>query len=182
MPKPPTSKSIRKPNPKARQISLLPPPQGFVYQAFGVLAGELIAKGDSYSLLIDGKPLSVKGFDERLRRWLDTQEKPVSGYFGLYPKSTHSGPVFWVKSFEASEPETEPGVFLIDGQLFSTTAGENLIRVHRNQSHSSEQPFLVKVSGFLPNAKTGQFWHLECLWEEEQFSLLDGHLYRAPAQ
>lgn len=181
MPKRFTPKPVKKPAPKERQVSLLPPPQGFKYQAFGVLAGELISGGGSYSLLIGGEMLSVEGFDERLLKWLETQEKSVSGYFGLYPKSTRSGPVFWVKSFEASEPEVEPGTFLINGQLFSTKGGEHLIRVHRNQPNSPEKPFLVKILGFLPNVKTGQFWQLECLWEEGRFSLLDGHLFKETA-
>jgi hypothetical protein len=179
MPKQPASKPNKKPPLQKRQVSLLPPPQGFKYQAFGFLAGELTSKGDPYSLLTGGEMLTVEGFDERLLRWLETQEKPVSGYFGLYPKSTRSGPVFWVKSFEALEPEIEPGTFLINGQLFSTKGGENLIRIHRNQPNSQEKPFLVKISGFLPNAKAGQFWQLECLWEAGQFSLLDGYLFKA---
>jgi hypothetical protein len=181
MPKKNTPKVTTPPPPRERKIPLLPPPQGFEYQAFGFLAGDLIDKGDPYSLLVGGEMLAIKGFDDRLLRWLDSQEKPISGYFGLYPKSTRTCPGFWAKSFQAVEPEIEPGTFLIDGQLFSTKGGEHLIRIHRNQTNSLEKPFLVKVSGFLPNSKTGQFWELECVWENGQFSLLDGHLFRGSA-
>jgi hypothetical protein len=175
MPKKQTPNPIRKPAPPVRQSVFLPPPSTFEYQAFGFLAGTLSEKGDPSLLLNSGEALTVKGLDERLRRWLDTQEQPISGYFGLYPKSTRTGPTFWVKSFQAEEPEIEPGVFLIDGQLFSTKGETHLFRIHRNQSNSLEKPNLIRVSGFLPQAKPGQFWKLECLWEAGQFAIQDGY-------
>jgi len=174
-----TQKSARQVAPKPQRPSLLPPPRGFEYEAFGFLEGELVADDDNYYLIADGERLTIKGFSDRLLRTLSGQQTPITGYFGLYPKSTRSGTVFWAKCYEASAPETEPNIFRIHGQLYSTKGDEQLIRVHRNQSNSTESPFLVRVSGFLPDAKPGQFWQLECLWENKEFSLLDGQLFRA---
>ncbi|MBW4475030.1 MAG: hypothetical protein KME45_32315 [Stenomitos rutilans HA7619-LM2] len=157
----------------------LPPPQGFEYQAFGFLAGTLTTAQEPYSLLVNDQPLTITGCSDRLQRWLYTQELPLTGYWGLYPKSTRSGTTFWLKSFEPATPSTELGVFSIDGQLVATKGSTQLIRLHRNQANSTEKPFSVKVSGFLPEPKPGQFWQLECLWEDDKFTLLDGYRYRS---
>ncbi len=177
-----TPNSVRQPNPQVRAIPFLPPPPAFEYQAFGFLAGTLSEQGEPYLLLNDGEKLTLQGFDERLRRWLDTQDHSPSGYFGLYPRSTRNGPVFWAKSFQTEEPEPEPGIFLIAGQLFSTKGSKHLLRIHRNRANSLEKPFMVKVSGFLPQAKPGQFWKLECLWEAGHFALQDGYRLNAAAR
>ena len=177
MPKPSVPKRSPAPAQRAPQTPVLPPPLGFEYQAFGFLAGELSAGKEGYSLRVDDKLLTLSGCNDRLQRWLNTQELPLTGFFGLYPKSTRSGTTFWLKSFETSAPATELGVFNIDGQLVSTTGAQQLLRIHRNQPNSTAKPFLIKVSGFLPESKLGQFWELECLWEDDRFSLLDGRRF-----
>ncbi|MBC7968867.1 MAG: hypothetical protein H7Z11_01815 [Verrucomicrobia bacterium] len=164
---------------RSSQMPLLPPPQGFEYQAFGFLAGTLTTAEEPYSLLVNDQPLTVSGCSDRLRRWLSTQEFPLTGYFGLYPKSTRSGITFWLKCFESLAPKGELGVFDVDGQLVSTNGSTQLLRLHRNQPNTTEKPFLIRVSGFLPEAKPAQFWQLECLLEEGKFSLLDGYRFRA---
>ena len=181
MPKKTPPNAAKKPDPQTRASVFLPPVQAFEYEAFGFVDGTLVDQEVPYLQMSSGETLTVKGFDERLRRWLDTQEQPVSGFFGVYPKSTRSGPVFWVKCFQEAAPELEAGLFLIAGQLFSTKGETHLLRIHRNQTHNLEKPFLVKVSGFLPQAKPGQFWKLECQLEAGHFSLLDGYRLNAVA-
>lgn len=168
--------------PKQQKMPLLPPPVGFEYEAFGFLAGQLVASGGEYSLVVDDQTLVVKGVSPRVQRWLSGQELPVSGIFGLYPKSTRSGTTVWLKTYEEGEPELEPGTFTIHGQLVATKGEQQLIRIHRNQPTETDVPFFIKVNGFLPNPKTGQFWQLECLWENGKFSLLDGQIFRAGAR
>lgn len=176
MPKSSVPKTSPAPVQRLPKTPVLPPPLGFEYQAFGFLAGEL-SVDEGYSLRVDDKLFRLSGCNDRLQRWLNTQEFPLSGYFGLYPKSTRSGTTFWLRSFEAATPAIELGVFNLNGQLVSTNGAQQLLRIHRNQPHSTEKPFLIKVSGFLPESKLGQFWELECLWENEQFSLLDGRRF-----
>lgn len=177
MPKSSVPKRSPAPVQRVPKTPVLPPPLGFEYQAFGFLAGELTASDEGYALRVDDQLLTLSGCNDRLLRWLNTQELPLTGYFGLYPKSTRGGTTFWLKSFEAATSAIETGVFNVDGQLVSTNGAQQLLRIHRNQLNSIEKPFFIKVSGFLPESKLGQFWELECLWEDEKFSLLDGRRF-----
>ncbi|XGV96062.1 MAG: hypothetical protein ACAF41_25405 [Leptolyngbya sp. BL-A-14] len=179
MPNSSVPKRSQPPVQRSSQVPSLPPPQGFEYQAFGFLTGTLTTAEEPYSLLVNDQPLTISGCNDRLHRWLSAQELPLTGYFGLYPKSTRSGTTFWMRSFETTIAASDVGVFQIDGQLVATKGSTQLIRIHRNQTNSTEKPFLIKVSGFLPEPKPGQFWQLECLWEEGKFSLLDGYRYRS---
>ncbi len=95
-----TQKSARQVAPKPQRPSLLPPPRGFEYEAFGFLEGELVADDDNYYLIADGERHTIKGFSDRLLRTLSGQQTPITGFLVCIPSPRVVAPSFGLSAMK----------------------------------------------------------------------------------
>ncbi|UBF30775.1 hypothetical protein K9N68_39670 (plasmid) [Kovacikia minuta CCNUW1] len=166
---------------KFKWLPLTTPPEGFQYQAFGVLSGTLIEDSDEGLMLLhDGQPLSLAGFSMQTLKKLRKREKPVMGFWNLYPRLTQNGLKLWVAALTET-PTIEPGRFIIKGQVLSWGRGNVLLRVHRNEPREGQKPFPVQVTGFIPGIRQGQYWDLTCQWQDGELVTLEKRLFEISA-
>ena len=136
----------------------------------------------------------------RLQSWLKLTQKPTfnpeNAYlWRVYFRTTREGKLTQLQLIKGipieghlslthtPPPETGVDQFQIRGRIADTDDQKVLLRLERNESpppgreqSSQWQPFLLTVSGSLPEAQKEQFWELVCTRKDEYLTLAEAHL------
>lgn len=150
-----------------------------LYQAIGVLEGELIQDEDRY-LIATADAVYPVIVGQKIRKWLDRHPDCRSGFWSVYPRQM--GVLFFKVNGLLKKPATEPDIFRIAGTIHSqdSEAGTVKISIRRNSPAPAGlektlhwRPFLLELIGELPGFGAGHFCQVECVRFGNELEILN---------
>lgn len=175
------------------------PPPDFptMYRCIGLVRGQYLPSVDSFSagVLIAEDGSKYPAFLlNKVSKWLSDNPDQLSQshIWSVWPRTLKDSPGLFLHLMCISHPQDETrqkaiaaavDYFSIRGVVVFQDDGKLGVRIKRNQKPpqgkekaTAWQPFIVVVDGFLPTAKRGQFWELDCCRDGERLVMEDARL------